>query len=446
MPDGITDNTILLSNLFNAGGTVYIPPGTYAHGSILVNLTSPPVTIYGDGDSSRLMFTGSVNSFGLTFLPPSCVIRRVNLTQSGAGSAPAFAANGGAISLNAVGYSSVDACSFYGLAGNCIFISGDPNINYRSNHWMVSGCTFSNVFNGIVCATNNRSEYGSILGNRMSVIYNVGIWLGGANNIVANNNINGYQDFAGGYGPAVSTGLRFWSDNGRGHSIIANNLFNHHGCGVDLRDAGAVTFLANAIGGCASNYMANCPDMMFSYNQCDTYSANGTRMVNCYTPTVIGNRFQGVVIGFNNYTGIGNVLSGYGPSTNDYVSAPRGATLGNTTITGDLTINDGAFGSSITASGIARANYVVAQSGFGFQGGPFWNTNNSPTKLSLADWNSLGTLRATETGGSIISRTNAWTASDLSVGQHATWNSNASGVIFMSVNIGGMVTNKLIAP
>lgn len=49
-------------------------------------------------------------------------------------------------------------------------------------------------------------------------------------------------------------------------------------------------------------------------------------------------------------------------------------------------------------------------------------------------------------GGWSCNRTNVWTTNELSVGSFGEWNSNSTGTIYMSINVSGVITNKLLLP
>jgi len=291
--DGITDNTVALSNLFNSASSVFLPAGTYAHANPVI--ANSRVSIRSDG--AVLKYTGSTASYGLRLSGAGSLISGV---QFAPGQTPASTA-GGSLYLNAVGFSTVENCGFSGTAGNAIFASGDSDIQVRSNRWAVNNCTFSNVFNGVVGDGGNRSEYGTVQNNRFQFIIGTGIYSQCANVSILNNILNGY---AAPTSP-TSWGIRHVPDNGRGHSLIENNIANHHAFGVFVS---GVLYGAKIIGndfyGCTSNYMGTSTGLTVVANGFEVTGA--TLFTNLAQSVFIGNYFFDDVYGLTNSAGRGN--------------------------------------------------------------------------------------------------------------------------------------------
>lgn len=82
VPDGVTDNTTILSNLFNQGSTVYLPPGRYMISNNLVVLPgSPAISIISDG--AELIGAGTIPSSRtlLVLNPGGCKVRGLTIVD-----------------------------------------------------------------------------------------------------------------------------------------------------------------------------------------------------------------------------------------------------------------------------------------------------------------------------------------------------------------------------
>lgn len=270
--DGVTDNSVALSNLLNGADAVYIPSGTYLHTNpIIINRS---VNVFGDGKTSTLKYTGTNTAWALNFNVGGAHIKNLRFVSAVGGDT-----GGGTIKLNAIGYSTVSECSFENGAGDSIFSMGAGDLYDRTNHFMVSGCTFSNVFNAIHGGSNEMAEFAVITGNRGDLIRGAGIWLHDPNATVQGNSFCGYRGVAG---TPVSYGFKVTVANQyrRGHCKIAGNIFAHHLYdgwfeGVHgYADSGTIIASGNTFGGGQSFVVTNCIMPVFIGNLIGPYQTN----------------------------------------------------------------------------------------------------------------------------------------------------------------------------
>lgn len=387
--EAATDNTVTLSNGLKRGASQSLPPGSFT----VTNETIITGTVNLVGNGTTIHYSLPAGKFALKFTGANSTVEGIRFVDANA----TASTNVGAIFLNAVGFPKVERCEFVNV-GAGVYVSGDANISYRSNHWSVSYNTFSNFFSGIVCANNNQAQYGIVQGNRGSICRGGdALLMQGANMTVVGNNFNGWQDSAGGYGAVVGAGLTFLSDNGFGHSIVVGNTFNHFARSLVISNiTGSVLISQNAFMGSASNRISNCTGLILQNNLFDTYDAgNGTRMTNCPTPIVFGNFLLGTVIGFDGYVGQGNWLFNYGPSTNDYTFSPRGGVVGVNTFSRTTAYPSGfaerittgaAINGAILTDGIIQGSYFVATNGIGYPNSGMW-FQGTGMGIKLGSWN-----------------------------------------------------------
>lgn len=299
IPDGITDNTVMLSNLLNSASSIYFPCGTYAHlNPIIIN---HPVNI--KGDSATLRYTGSSNFYSLTFAlsnAPGCTIDGMTFSPSQA----AVSASGGMISLNCMGFAKVKNCIFLNTAGQAIFVSGDTNLQTRLNHYYISDNVFSNVYDGIVLDGSNKAEYGIVSGNRAHIVGRFGIKCASASVNIENNNFNGYTAPS----PPLGAGIWLVPDNNRGHATVVGNTSHHFTFGIVVDQVtGSAGVVGNSFMGCVSNFIGGSSLITVVGNKFET---TGTGNANVFTglssSVIVGNMFAG-----GNITGLTNSPNGY---------------------------------------------------------------------------------------------------------------------------------------
>ena len=160
----------------------------------------------------------------------------------------------------------------------------------------------------------------------------------------------------------------------------------------------------------------------------------GGRLKSIWTGTGT-NHFDGYsVFGTNNVTVIdkdGNATIGVVIISNAVVNAQVNGKV-SATFYGDW--SNGSFSQSFSSYyGLCRFS------------GPIYFSNDD-TRINRHSAEVIEGV-TTSVGATFINgRTNALTTSDLSVGQFGTWNSNKTGVIYMSINVAGTITNKLLLP
>jgi hypothetical protein len=301
VPDGITDNSVILSNLFNSGGTVYLPPGRYLiSNNIIVNPSSPSVSIISDG--GQLVGAASLNHFNplLALYPHECKVRGLTVVDERAGTN--FYSTG--IFLNAIGFAQIDNCQFLNPRGPAVVVSGDFNIFWRSNHWRVTGCTFSNYYGGIWAQGGNTSEYGVISGCQGADGIAFGIRAQSANCIGDGNSFLGP---GGNYDPFTASGRGLWlaSDNGRLHSRITGH-FAHWKYGVWIEGCSTMLTLDHLITSGEFNLFTNCNGIQILGGLVEAYATN--ILASCTNTTVLGVDFRGALQGWTNTDGTANYI------------------------------------------------------------------------------------------------------------------------------------------
>ncbi len=379
-----TTNRLILSNaVVNGIQTIYLPAGVYPiRATWVIPSNLPPVTVIGDAGKTIITNIFQSSTLVIDAQAAGCVFKDITFTS---GSSNAVTADNGSIFLkmNAVGFGKVENCNFINIPGTCVTLGGDTSITARSNHTAIINNVFSNIWNGIYCMSNNASEYSSIINNRMSSVVNDGIYVGGANVLVQGNNVEGWVDSAGGSGTPASTGLRFMSDNGRGHSSIIGNIFNHHKIGCLASNLLGTSFwVGNTFAGGASNIFNNVYSGHFIGNYIDTFSQS--YLVSCTGTEWIGNTFGGTMNGWTKgaYSGLNNRFTGGASYTNDVTETFGVLNYGNETVGGNLTITNNAnFVGSITNKGGLAMTINIPVITNGISAGTMYITNGMLMKF-----------------------------------------------------------------
>lgn len=314
--DGVTDNSVALSNLLNGPiRSIHLPAGDYVFSNPIS--FSASVEFFGDGLGTRLIYTGPSSAFALTTAPNS---RLHDFTFDGKQSP--VTTTGGAVYLNASNFPSVFNVQFVNWGGTAVFVGGDHDYLNRLNHWMVSDNVFSNYFNGVVGASLNKSEYGIISRNRGGWTYGTAILIQSANNVVEGNNMMGYS---GASGIPSSCGLKILAPYGRGHTVATGNHFGHHGWPLWIEGDFIFTTINGGLYQGENILLTNVTEVQISH--CLLQVQNGTAEASGLTRfTLNNNDMVGTFNGdWKNYQGSLNWLNG-APNTNDQL------TLGKLTV------------------------------------------------------------------------------------------------------------------
>jgi len=315
--DGVTDNSVALSNLLNGPiRSVHLPAGDYVFSNPIS--FSASVDFFGDGWGTRLIYTGPSSAFALTTAPNS---QLHDFTFDGKQSP--VVTTGGAVYLNASNFPSVFNVQFVNWGGTAVFVEGDHDYLNRLNHWMVSDNVFSNYFNGIVGASGNRSEFGIVKNNRGGWTYGTAVLIMSANNVVEGNNIMGYS---GSSGIPASCGLKILAPFGRGHTVATGNHFAHHRWPLWIEGEFIFTTINGGLYQGENILLTNVTEVQISH--CLLQVQNGTAEASGLTRfTLNNNDMSGTFNGdWKNYQGSLNWLNG-APNTNDQL------TLGKLTVT-----------------------------------------------------------------------------------------------------------------
>ena len=356
IPDGVTDNTTILSNLFNRGGTVYLPPGRYMISNNLVVLpSSPAISIISDG--AELIGASTIAGFKtlLALNPASCKVRGLTITDG-----RSFTnINSRSVFLNAVGFAQIDNCHFNNSRGPAIVVSGDSNIYLRSNHWRVASCTFSNYYGGVWAQGFNTSEYGVISDCQGANGIAFGIKAQSANCVGDGNSFTGP---GGDYDYLTATGIGLWlvSDNSRLHDKITGH-FAHWKYGVWIEGCGTMLTLDHLITSGEFNMFKDCNGIQIIGGLYEAYQTN--LLFSCTNTTVIGVDFRGQMMGWTNLNGTAN-YTGNGNRQNNvelpaYGNGGGWTNIPTTAIVGGLSTNIPVMGLGNLTNTLVFSNGVL---------------------------------------------------------------------------------------
>lgn len=267
--DGVTDNTSAISNAFNSGLAIYLPPARVSYrmnGRVIVTNVAD---VKADGPRSRISSFAGSNVFALTFTRGNSRLTDLVLDCNSAnlvgGSRWAsLPASGGGISFNAQGLSRMDRCEIYNASGMALYVAGDGNIFQRSNSCVLSDITVSNSYHSIWLAQSNLSEFVELNNPNVRRGEGYGIYIGGANVTVNGGQINGYVDTAPGGGDGVATGIGIFVEPSqvsafpfRSHLRIMGVKVAHWWTGHLITGAGPVDIIGGISGGVGYNIYSN---------------------------------------------------------------------------------------------------------------------------------------------------------------------------------------------
>jgi hypothetical protein len=463
-------NTVILSNLFNAGGTFFIPDKIY-HNPIIIGTNAPRLTVLGYGADSQLNNVAATNTWGIdcrspdsgwdgiTFNYAQNIIEPVTSGETWARTDESAINAGGALRLSAVGFPKVFDCEFRDVAGTAVASITHPYIESRSNHLSVVNCRFWHNYNGIVATGTNGFEYCYIGGNIGSRNRNWSIAVNDANGRIVGNVFNGWQDSPGtGDGIVSGTGFRWRTSNGRGHMEALGNTWSHYSMSADISGryilAGVTNdstesfqFNHNHILGSASNFIGYFNQVQFTYNQIEAYDTNnGSIFQSISFLDATGTKWSGRI---QNGSGIlpfwyGRTYHNSGPhstalggnagvSTNDYEYISKGGVIGATVfqnnaesgigsfpVTREKIVAGGQFHTALLTEGFAYANGFWASNYIGFPYRAAFRPADSSyafsitgTEMLLSSWNgprsSLGVSNLQASGTITATGTSAFT-------------------------------------
>ncbi len=323
--DGITDNSVALSNLFNTQRIGNIPAGTYS-------FTNPIICnsqfFIGGEVGTVLSYKGSSNVFAIQMRQGSSELSGITLNCNqwwNYGSyTGTIATAGGGIYVNASGSARVDDVFVHSAHGKAFYVHGSVNIFARSNALQMTSCRASNVYDGLWLAQSNYSEYITVTDFRADRVQNIGTFVGGANVIINGIMLKGYVDTpngeVGGNSDGIATGTGLWIESAQSpsaspfrlHSEIGNAHVGHFLRALVVQNGGGPVSISDSFfGGSGSVLFSNLTQISLDNVTMELWGENKMAAVNAMT--AVNCRFiNGTMSGWFpwGYVGVGNTRDG----------------------------------------------------------------------------------------------------------------------------------------